>query len=533
MRSEGEVEKYQNPVEPLPLRMSEYKQQLSAKHTAPDTHIGEGKPGEALDYGNLARSIEAAPDYEEVEHSFLYLRLQANANFDLSAQKTMQQSIFLTFYADLHDSQKIKMEEILRDAPNLFNSICIMLRLERKNMEIVHVLLETYRTAELKKILVRLNEIIKLSPHAPCVTQEKPGSEHFRFDKKRYMDSIKHRAKIYLTSLARTATTSEEVTSTLDSPQHDPEVIRFGSTMHSIAEGVKDGTVDYSLLEKVFHVGKIEKVQGGSLVKQTSRDAMNDHDNYLEPDKFDVNDYTTLVKFLETTYTNIDPGWLEYLIDQIPNDLNNPDVSLIVIKDIMKRRLVGICKYKQHPDNKNTYYFGSFYVDPAYQKYHIGSMLQDIADTHMKPEQLTISTIAPANVTMARNIGATDRVAKEITTEGNSLELLQLERKYPETYLTKDFKAYPSEEIIAVAEGEKAPDSLPGHENIQIVTADSTPERDQDGRIINNPEFIQLLRDYFKQGYALTRVTYGVAPSIKPDRTRTYLVFEKIDTEKK
>ena len=258
---------------------------------------------------------------------------------------------------------------------------------------------------------------------------------------------------------------------------------------------------------------RVDTVQCGDLIKDKSREAMQNPDNYLYPEQFSVEDYRMIVRNLERAYSEIDPGWLEHLIDNIPNDLSNQNVEFLMIRD-KNQKLVGTCKIKQKGEKE--YYMGTLYVEPEYQQgFGMGQYLDAYLRENVEKDAKVEGTVAAANRAASRHIDVRGFVGTDIVTEGEgdkkSRPLINLDLNPQEKFATQDKTVFTEERIQDIHAGKETlinPD-------IKVILTDTSG---------NHAEvYTEELKPLFKQGYALTRFFY----SDKDNQRETYLVLEK------
>lgn len=300
---------------------------------------------------------------------------------------------------------------------------------------------------------------------------------------------------------------------------YQQEVIAWGAAFSSVTQSKGKIKSPDEINQRVKGI-KVEVRQGGGLIHASDREAMQTPGNYPYPDVFNEKDYAMLVRNLKRSYQDIDPGWLEHLIDNIPKDLNNPKVTFTLIRNTQNGKLAGLCKIKKDPEEENAYYFGTHYVEPEFQRsFGLGGYLQQMAEAQIPEGAKIVATVATANPAMERHIDAHNGIGTAIVFEADkknsSKELVKFAWRDPRPFTTKDLSVYPREKIREIA-NESGREGLP--EGVAVYRLDT-----RDG---HNERFLDLCRRHFEEGAVVTRVFYGKEGG-KPNLAETYVVFEK------
>ena len=302
-----------------------------------------------------------------------------------------------------------------------------------------------------------------------------------------------------------------------DTQKYREEILETAGIFSAIA---KSG-IPPEEMNKISQNISVDVIQAGGLVKSKERKDILNAENYSNPEIFNEKDYKMLVSNLQKTYQKIDPGWLEYLIDNIPKDLNNSEVKFVLLRNKKTNKLIGVCKIKEDHDEPGAYYFGTHYVEGGYQKdFNVGRYLQKIAESQIPEGAKIVATVSVANPAMERHIEVHNGVGTDIVFEKDnkhsSRELIQFAWNYDVEVETKNTEKYPKDKIISIAENRESA-ILP--DNIDILKADTSIE--------NNAQFLKITKNHFNKGYVLTRVIYERDSKGNVDLTKTYLVFEK------
>jgi hypothetical protein len=256
----------------------------------------------------------------------------------------------------------------------------------------------------------------------------------------------------------------------------------------------------------------IKKQSGGNIV---SRDE-NGNFVFSEHSIFDKKAYEFLTRQIHEACKTIAPQWEKHLIDSIPNDLNDPDASWIVIRDTKRDKIVGTTKMKPHPTEENALYVGSMYVDPAYQKgFDVGKQLQEMWHS-IAPGARYIGSVAKNNPALQRHVEAGNGILTKILHEGvgikESDKLFETEFQYKGTYASKKLKA---EDIAEMA-------TVNGFKMCHSPNGKDILAYEINGALEQDVAFVQLCAEKFSEGFALTRLFYDRA-----DLSHGYAVFEQ------
>ncbi len=310
------------------------------------------------------------------------------------------------------------------------------------------------------------------------------------------------------------------------------EVIAWGALF-------KSATTDKSLtpekLKEVFEEIRVDVFQAGSRIKDPSK--MKEANNYTTAD-FTVADYDMVVENLRKAYVDndVDPKWYEELKNNIPEDLNNPDVTFVMVRN-EKGKLVGLCKFKPDPEDSGAYYFGTMYVEEEYQKgFSVGGYLQGLATTLMKEESKEDkkkseekdpkinATVAIANTAMERHIDIGEGIGTNVEYEGKSRELVKFSWNDPrvDNFSSKGLERDEIKELAAKGPGSQTGDIRAFRVNTTFgqdrefrkILKQHLPVKERDGSV-TNPDV----------GYALTRLFYG-----EKGQEETYVVFERLSS---
>ena len=311
---------------------------------------------------------------------------------------------------------------------------------------------------------------------------------------------------------------------------YQKETVAWGALFSAYVEAQKGRETNSQEFAEVFKDISVDILPCGNLVKSKERAEMIKFENYNNPKSFNEKDYGMLVTNLRKAYTDIDPEWLEYLVDNIPHDLNNSHVQFVLVRDARDNRVVGMCKIK--PDSEDgTYYFGTHYVNEEFQKgFGIGNYLQQIAQSQIPEGSKIVATVAVANPAMERHIeahnGVGNKIVYESDAEHKSKELIKFTWNHQLKLASKDNHKYSQAMLKAVIEkgqGSGRPDVVHGPgANMISMKCDTSPT--------NNQDFLEKSRQYFSKGYVLSRIFYNQKRG-KPDLSQTYAVFEKPQTE--
>lgn len=439
----------------------------------------------------------------------IYRELIDGAQFNLQNYDLKKQLLFANYYANLKPDLKQELQELLREhGESFFNAFqaCefglgmgdTVVKIAKTHGEAAMPIFSQFE--ELMSILGKKEEL-----------QKRAGASPGSFDETKYYTVVVKRGADLLKAVAGKKAGEDLSQFVKEAGQYRADVVAFGAQLAAVATTTKTVPTSPEVINEALSDVRVDELKAGDIVKKGSRLAMQSSKNYLHPERFNEKDYKMIVENLEQAYGDIDPGWLQHLIDNIPNDLNNPKVTFLLVKN-KEGDLVGVIKRKKEADDK--YYFGTMYVEPEYQKgFGIGQYL----DSYMKqglPENAVMEgTVAAANTAAARHIDAVGYVGNRITTEGEGkkksqpLINLDLNPRYP--FETKNRKAFSEEKIKEYHAQNKA---LNG---VRILLKDTSDK--------NVEAYTKELDEFFSQGYCLTRFFYADGRS----QEQTYLVLEK------
>lgn len=312
---------------------------------------------------------------------------------------------------------------------------------------------------------------------------------------------------------------SNQAISLEDIKKYQTDIVTWGA-LFSSASKEKGNIRSPEEMNRLIKAIDIKIQPGGKLVKSMNRESMKDPENYTHPEIFNENDYEMIVRNLKQSYQKIDPGWLDHLIDNIPKDLNNPDVKFILVRNTKNNQLAGLIKSKKDTHEKGAYYFGTQYVEPEFQRaFGIGNYLQKLAESTIPEKAKIVATVATANTAIERHIDFAGGIGTAITFESDenhsSKELIKLQWRQQGYLETKDSKKYSREKIKEYARGHNT-NEIP--ENINIYSVNTHPD--------NNDLFLNLCQKHFSEGKVITRIFYEKVGS-RPSLAKTYVVFEK------
>jgi hypothetical protein len=458
-----------------------------------------------------------------------YRVLIDEADFDLQKYDLKKQLLFAAYHASARPGQKKNLYQLLRsyggDFFNAFEACEFGLGMGDTIVKIA----ETHREKAIP-IFKQFSDIMKIFEQKEDILKQlKKNSAGLgqKFDETRFYTAIVQRGTDLLNAIASKKAGEDLGAFVEEARQYHTDVILYGAQMASIAMTTRQVPLAPEAINNILSNVKIEVVEGGGLVGNIGRENMKDPGNYKDPKKFSKKDYETVAANLKIAYQKIDPGWLEYLTDNIPKDLNNPKVKFVFLRNRETGALVGLIKNKPDPEEPGAYYFGTLYVNSEFQKgFGIGEYLQKVAESIIPENAKIVATVAAANPAMERHIDNYDGIGTAIVKEGDdkhsSRELVKLAWRSSQIFITKNKQYFTREIIKSVAEGKKklgeVMEGLSDPGRIRIHKLNTASE--------NNREFLAMSRKYFSEGYTLTRVFYEKKDG-KPDLGRTYLVFEK------
>ncbi len=218
------------------------------------------------------------------------------------------------------------------------------------------------------------------------------------------------------------------------------------------------------IFENLTHGVRVSTFTGGPHTFRKGGD-LNDERCFLRPDKIDVPDVQILRRFFTDTYQEEYPNWLRILQANIPKDLTNEQADFATIR--VNERLVAIAK--SYPlgmvGYKTPYYFGTHYVDPAYQKdFGFGALVQATAMWSVPSNSPVYGYVAPSNRALFRHFHANGilgfGIGRDRDIDGESEELLQVVIAPHVGFHTASHTRYSDEIIAQWVQGQLLPEEL-------------------------------------------------------------------------
>ena len=218
----------------------------------------------------------------------------------------------------------------------------------------------------------------------------------------------------------------------LELPDFQADVVRTGSLLKAIVK--LRGKVNTTLLDQIL----TQDIQVDIVSPPPTPGES------LSTEIFDTSTRDMVIQNLRRAYSSehnpeaSDDAWLAHLEDQLDQDLENPDVKWVLLRN-NEGRTIGLCKYKplgKTEDGRMRFYWGTLYVDPEFQGgYSAGTYLQELTFEHMRSdaqaagcEEFQVEgSVAPFNVDgLCRHVTGFDAVLDGVTTEGESGPLFHI-----------------------------------------------------------------------------------------------------------
>lgn len=239
-------------------------------------------------------------------------------------------------------------------------------------------------------------------------------------------------------------------------------------------------------------------------------------ENYIFPEVFSKDDYLMIVNNLKEAYHEIDPQWLNILIANISEDLQNPDVRFYMMRDKNTKKLVSLCKSNKWIHEWELY-LGTHYVeqdlrwDFGFWDYVLKLAIQE----NQNIDTLT-GCVAVNNPHLERHINYWGFSASQIVFDtdmswNSSWELFKLDFNKHSKYRSKNKINYSDEDLKQLSWQSE-------NNNIIVYKCDSQSWNDQ--------EFKDICNGRFNNWYVLTRLVYEKSWN-NPDLSQTYITFEK------
>lgn len=305
--------------------------------------------------------------------------------------------------------------------------------------------------------------------------------------------------------------------------QYQHDTIAWGALFKAVASNDQHGPISPDEMSFLYRDIKVDTVPCGSLVSKLDRDKMQSAENYANPKLFGPREYDMIVRNLRKAYRDVDPGWLEVLIDNIPRDLNDPNTTFVLVKNQKTGDLVGVIKFRSDPDNPGAYYLGTMYVDEGFEKgFGVGDYLQQTAASLMEKGAPYSGSVALSNVAMERHINVAGAVGTALVFEEDgqhsSKELLKVSWNTGFELRSKNADQFSEERIKKMAE--------------EGFEEDGIAARLFNTSIGESALFVKSARKFLDEGYVISRYFYGQKNG-KPDLRKTYVVFEKVKKREK
>ena len=254
----------------------------------------------------------------------------------------------------------------------------------------------------------------------------------------------------------------------------------------------------------------------GNIIKSDDQLDLLSEENYISSEVFSKDDYKMIVNNLKEAYHEIDPEWLNILIANISEDLQNPDVTFYMMRDKNTKKLVSLCKSNKWVQQWELY-LGTHYVeqdlrgDFGFWDYVLRLAIQENSNI-----DILTGSVAVNNPNLERHINywwfsATEIVFDTDKNWNSSWELFKVDINKNYKYKSKNKYIYSDQEIKQLS-------WKPEKDNIIAYKCDSQSWYDQ--------EFKEICKDKFNKWYAVTRLFYEKTWG-QPDLNQTYIVFEK------
>lgn len=455
----------------------------------------------------------------------IYRELIDEADFDLQQYDLKKQLLFAAFYAGLTATEKKEVHTLLstfrEDFINAIESCEYSLSMGRVVVEMlrrhgVNAIPILRHFEQLALLMKEKEKVLKL------YAADRGKAEKI-FDEGKFYSSILKRGVQLLQEVATLHPGTDLEKYLEGAKQYETDVIAQGALFVACSSMSKKDILPPEQLNDLMESMKVSVVDGGKLVKSAERPQMAKKQNYPSGTVFNENDYAMVVENLKQTYGKIDKGWQEYLIDNIPRDLNNPKVRFIMLRDQKMNKLIGLCKIKEDPDEPGAYYFGTHYVNPEYQRvFNIGEYLQKMAEKLVPEGAKIVATVAVSNPSVQRHIERHDGIGvamvHEADEKNSSDDLIKFEWHYEGEYFSKNEGLVRKEDIINVAEKKSLMPPEWRREALVVRKFDTTAA----GKSVA----VQEMKNLTAQGYVMTRFFYSNANG-KDDLRSTYVVFEK------
>ncbi len=452
----------------------------------------------------------------ELSHiTSIYRELIDQAGFHLQEFDLKQQINFAVYYNNAGDEKRTQLKQFLKDFGAVFFQVFEACEHGQAMGDLILQITHVHGASALP-IFEQFNQIMQL-------VNSGGKSHESAINTIAYYTSVSQRAADLLKSIARLPAGSDLTRHLEEAKQFNTTVIEKGANFAGAAFQTRPQPRKLEEVNEMQSKIEIQTLSGGGHLKSVARSDMLDTSNYQHSEIFGPRDYSMVVANLRMTYGKYDAGWLEYLIDNIGRDLQNPAVKFLLIRDRENKNLIGLIKFRPDPVRPGQYYFGTMYVNPEYQKdFGVGDYLQQMAERELPPNSVYWGSVTPGNVSLERHITRAGGVATEILTEGDenhrSRPLFHVQFRSRYKYLSKE-AAFEFNQVKKAASDPVEMERLVGKEKIHILKFDSSPD--------NLDNFAQFSQNYFSRGYALTRVFYDRFADGKPDQRSTYLVFEK------
>lgn len=256
------------------------------------------------------------------------------------------------------------------------------------------------------------------------------------------------------------------------------------------------------------------------LIKSWENIDMLIEDNYLESEKFNVEDYYMLLENIYNTYTWIDNELIKILYKDIPEDLNNPNVKFYMMREKSEGwkpwKLLALCKITKKDDG--SIYWWTHYVEPDYRwNFGIWSYIAKLAFKDFEKHDIN-AIVAKNNPSLEAQINYSAFVGTSLDTDKwHSMEsdlMIWIHLYRNKTFKTKNSKEYPDFKLR---------NQIWENDWYEVLEFDSRPWFDEN--------YVSVLNEKLSNGEIITRIFYDRKDK-EANLEKTYVVFEKIPEEK-
>lgn len=447
----------------------------------------------------------------------LYKSIYDRSGFELQSQPLKQQLLFASFYFSRSRSEQQTINQVLKQSGELFFKTFVACE---RDLEAGNDIMEIAGRFgdRAKEVFLRFEELLRLQPtDAAPVTAEETE----------YYTVILRRAAAFIQAVARLPKGSKIEEFLEKEDRFRPETVRAGASFAAKTQYTKEEVRPIEEINSLLSDMHIDIIEAGpqKLIKDPSPEAMQNPNNYLQPEMFGPADFQFLCREFHNTYSRIAPDAIKFLINHVGEDLLDPTVKFITIRDRQKN-LRAIIKYKPDRQKKKEYYFGTMMIDQGYQRdFRLGDTIQKLAESKLPEGYTWWGEVLSRNPALERHIETGGAVADwltplEIETGVSTGALLNIHFMQRERFTTKNPRKFSRSEVKRLCAANEANLRKLAGLTANFYRIPALPAGEE--------EMLRICQNNFQQGMFLTR--FFQDKKRKDSTGWLYLVFERPST---